>query len=206
MGLGHAGLCKPHGERCFVLFCWLHRAACRILVPWLGIHRTRAPYSGSMGLQPLDHQGSSWRKVLSRGFHVKLGFPSDSIVKNPPANAGASGDAVLIPGSGRSPGGENANPLQYSYQGNPMDRWAWWATVHGVIEGQTRLKWLSTSCKISISRNTSLAAEWRMSSMVEERKEGHCSGPGKKWWWLGPGAGSGDGERCRDLGHVFKEE
>ena len=45
----------------------------------------------------------------------------------------------LIPGSGRSPGGGNGNPLQYSCLGNPMDREAWWATVHGVPKSQTRL-------------------------------------------------------------------
>ena len=54
------------------------------------------------------------------------------MVKNPPANAGASGDMNLILGSGISPGEGNGNPLQYSCQRNPMDRGAWWATVHGV--------------------------------------------------------------------------
>jgi len=41
-------------------------------------------------------------------------------------------DVVSIPLSGRSPGEGNGNPLQYSYLENPMDRGAWWATVHGV--------------------------------------------------------------------------
>ena len=45
----------------------------------------------------------------------------------------------LIPGSGRSPRGRNGNPLQYSGQDNPMDRGAWWATVHGVSKNWTRL-------------------------------------------------------------------
>ena len=56
-------------------------------------------------------------------------FPGGSVVDNPPDN---SGDAGSIPGSGRSPGEGNGNPLQYSCLGNPMDRGAWWATVHGV--------------------------------------------------------------------------
>ena len=51
-----------------------------------------------------------------------------AVLKNPPANAG---DAGSISGLGRSPGGENGNPLQYSCLGNPMDRGAWWATVRG---------------------------------------------------------------------------
>ena len=54
-------------------------------------------------------------------------------VKNPPANAGDAEDAGLIPGSGRSPGGGNGNPLQYSGLQNPMDKGAWWALVHGVV-------------------------------------------------------------------------
>ena len=62
-------------------------------------------------------------------------FPDGSVVKNPLTNAG---DAGLIPGSGRSPGGGNDNPLQYSHLGNPLDRRAWWATVHGVAMSQTR--------------------------------------------------------------------
>ena len=55
------------------------------------------------------------------------GFPGGTVVKNPPANAG---DASLIPGSGRSPGEGNGNPLQYSCLENSMDKGAWWATVH----------------------------------------------------------------------------
>ena len=53
------------------------------------------------------------------------------MVKNLPANAGDMGS---IPGSGRSAGEANGNPLQYSCPGNPMDRGAWWAIVHGVTK------------------------------------------------------------------------
>ena len=56
------------------------------------------------------------------------------MVKNLPANAGDIKHADLILGSGRSPGGEFGNLLQYSYLENPMDRGALWATVHGVAE------------------------------------------------------------------------
>ena len=55
------------------------------------------------------------------------------------ASACNVGDLGSIPGSGRSPGEENGNPLQYSCLENPMDRGAWWATVHGVAKSQTRL-------------------------------------------------------------------
>ena len=57
---------------------------------------------------------------LSAGFH--LSFPGGSVVKNLPGNAGDMGS---IPGLGRSPGGGNGNPLQYSCPENPMDRGAW---------------------------------------------------------------------------------
>ena len=61
------------------------------------------------------------------------------MVKNPPANGGDTRDMGSIPRSGRSPGGGHDNPLQYSCLGNPMDREAWWAIVHGVSKSQTRL-------------------------------------------------------------------
>ena len=66
-----------------------------------------------------------------------MGFPGGSVVKNPPANEGDTGDVGLIPGSGRSLGEGNGNPLQYSCLGNPMDRGAWRATVHGVAKSWT---------------------------------------------------------------------
>ena len=64
------------------------------------------------------------------GFELKFdtSFPGGSVVKNALANAG---DVGLIPGSGRSPGEGNGNPLQYSCLGNPMDRGAGRATVQG---------------------------------------------------------------------------
>ena len=67
-----------------------------------------------------------------------MGFPGGSVVKkkkkNPPANAG---DVGSTPGSERSPREGNGNPLQDSCLGNPMDRGAWKATVHGITKSQT---------------------------------------------------------------------
>ena len=62
------------------------------------------------------------------------------MVKNLPANARGLRDIGSIPGLGRSPGGGHGNPLQHSCLENPMDRGAWWATVHGVAPSQTGLK------------------------------------------------------------------
>ena len=63
------------------------------------------------------------------------------VVKDLPANAGDPRDSSLIPGSGRSPGGGNDYPLQYSCLENPIDREAGQATVHEISKSQT---WLST--------------------------------------------------------------
>ena len=60
------------------------------------------------------------------------------MLKDPPANAGDTRDASLIPGLGRSPGVGNGKPLQYSCLENLMDR-VWWATVHGVPKSPIRL-------------------------------------------------------------------
>ena len=72
---------------------------------------------------------------------IHTGFPDGSVVKNPPANAE---DTSLIPELGRSPGEGNGNPFQYSYLGNPMDRGACQATVHGIAKSRT---WLSNQTK-----------------------------------------------------------
>ena len=66
------------------------------------------------------------------------------VVKNPPAIAGDIRDMGLISGLGRFPGGGHGNPLHYSCLENPMDREAWWATVHRIVKSQTQLKQLST--------------------------------------------------------------
>ena len=69
--------------------------------------------------------------VVRHLFKVIWGFSGGSVVKNPPANAGEAGS---IPRSERSLGERNANQLQYSRLGNPMDRGAWWATVPVVAQ------------------------------------------------------------------------
>ena len=72
---------------------------------------------------------------------MEKGLSGVTVIKNLPAYAGDSG---LIPGSERSPGGGNGNPVQSSCLKNPMDRGAWRATVHGVEKRWTRLKQQST--------------------------------------------------------------
>ena len=79
--------------------------------------------------------------MISCQLNIHVGLPGGSVVKTPPANAG---DAGSQPGSGRSPGEGNGNPLQYSCLRNPMDRGASWATGHGVTKESDTTERLST--------------------------------------------------------------
>ena len=86
------------------------------------------------GLQTMGSQKSDTTERLTHNTQQRMllnGLQMVQLVKNPPANAG---DAGSIPGSGRSPGEGNGNPLQYSCLENSMDREAWWATDHGVAK------------------------------------------------------------------------
>ena len=73
------------------------------------------------------------------------GFPGGSAVENLPVNAGDPGS---IPEWGRSPGGGNGNPLQYSCLENPMDRGAWRPSVHGVEEELDTIQRLNSNSKL----------------------------------------------------------
>ena len=101
--------------------------------------------------------------------HYPVNLPGSSEVKNLPANAGDAGDLGLIPGSGRSPGEGNGNPLQYSCRENPMDRGAWWATVHGVAESDmmeqltthhTPLNYVSSEVKLLFKFIKKIFSQW----------------------------------------------
>ena len=68
---------------------------------------------------------------------MSIGIQAVLVVRKPPANAGDVRDVGLIPGSGRSPGGVNGNPLQYSCLENAMHTGACWAMVHRVVQSWT---------------------------------------------------------------------
>ena len=68
-------------------------------------------------------------------------LPGGAVVKNPAADQGDTGDEGSIPGSGRSPGVGNGKPLQYSCLGKPMNRGAWWVTVHKAAKSWTQLSY-----------------------------------------------------------------
>ena len=81
-----------------------------------------------------ERTGLEPQSILTR--YTGWGWASQvvSVVKNSTTNAGDARNAGWIPGSGRSPGGGQGNPLQYSCLENPMDTEAWWGIVHSVEE------------------------------------------------------------------------
>ena len=92
-------------------------------------------------LDPRCYIPSLLHFLLHSTYHL-LGFPGALDGKESACNAGDPGS---IPGLGRSPGERNSNPLQYSCLGNPMNRGAWQATVHGATKNQTWLRdWAHT--------------------------------------------------------------
>ena len=82
------------------------------------------------------------------------------VVKNPPASAGDIREMGLISGSGRSPGGGHSNPLQYPSLENPMDRGAWWATVHRVTKSWDTTE--VTACTLARERVNILSSDSRI--------------------------------------------
>ena len=124
---------KNTGVGChFLLQCWMNEYPANV-----------SPGKSSLG---------SFSVSVSRGRSLKAdsfihfcacspGLPRwlSGKKKNPPANVGDAGDSSLIPGSGRSPGGGNDNPLQYSCLENPMARGAWQTTPHKKAMSLTRL-------------------------------------------------------------------
>ena len=106
---------------------------------------------------------------------LKQDFPGGSEVK---ASASNTGDLGLIPGLGRSPGEENGNPFQYFCLENPMDREAWWATVHGVAKSRTRLRDLTyweAGASLIVQTVKNLLASGRLRS---DRLSGRSPGEG----------------------------
>ena len=90
------------------------------------------PHRAERGSSPVS--AFQWSRIPN---NRDLGFPGGSAVKESTCNAGTTGDAGLMPESGRSLGGGHDNPLQYSCVGSSMERGAWRVTVHRVAESQT---------------------------------------------------------------------
>ena len=81
-----------------------------------------------MGCGPWGHKESCSSEQL------RTARPGASLGLSGEESAASAGEVGLIPGSGRSPGGGDGNPLQYSCLENPTDRGAWWAMAHEVVK------------------------------------------------------------------------
>ena len=108
---------------------------------------------GNLNVSQFPGKLSQTEHEVRRGLHTSRSgvksntcwrLPSWLSSKESTCCAGDTGDAGSIPELGRSPGGGNSNPLQYSCLENPIDRWAWQAAVHRVAKNWTQLKRLST--------------------------------------------------------------
>ena len=111
-----------------------------------------------------------------------MGFHGGSDGKESACNAGATRDEGSNPGLGRSPVEGLGNPLQYSCLENPMDRGAWWATVHGVTKSWTRLKQLSMHALPAMQ-------ETQVQSLGREDSPGDGSGKPLQYSCLGESQG-----------------
>ena len=105
--------------------------------PWG--HRVEHNNDHAQHIYQSNHYNPSAFLPTSRTWFIIMDWPSliALVAKNLHASAGDVRRMDLIPGSGRSPGGGNGNPLQSSCLENPMDRGAWWATVCGMAKSQT---------------------------------------------------------------------
>ena len=90
-------------------------------------------------------------------------FQAALVVKTLPVKAGDTGDESLFPGSGRSPGGRNANPLQHIHLENSMDWGAWWATIHGGCKESDTTEWAHTHANSNFSKFASCYSDYSIS-------------------------------------------
>ena len=90
-------------------------------------------------------------KVISKQeLWIPMGFPGGASGKEHDCQCRRHRDVGSITGSGRSPGGENNNPLQYSCLENPKDKGSWWDMVYRVTKSQIQVKQLSSSSSMII--------------------------------------------------------
>ena len=128
-----------------ILSQWLYKYGPWTRITWELVrkaHSRTPPQTYLNGLNCVLLKFTCWSPNSSAcrmWLYLEMGFPGGASGKEPPS-AGDVRDAGSIPGLGRSPGGGHGSLLQYSCLENPMDRGAWWATVHEVTKNQTRLR------------------------------------------------------------------
>ena len=123
-------------------------------------------------MTPISSTWSEGNKYLSNGLEM-MGFPGGAVVKNLPMQ---EMDAGLIPGSGRSPGEGNGNPLKYSCLGNPMH--SWWTIVHGVTKSQTTEHACALEMTLFQSKSEAIYKPFPLSKGKERRQ----SVAGRSWY------------------------
>ena len=133
-----------------------------------------------MGYSPWGCKESDTTEQLSVQLGTSLAVHWVSLCASNPGSAG------LIPGSRKSPGEGNGNPLQYSCLENPMDRGAWWATVHGIAKSQTRLRVHACNATLG-SSNPRLRWFISKESACQCRRQGSIP-----VWGRSPGEGNGN--------------
>ena len=134
----------PHPPPCVCRCLGCNRKSSNRAEPGVWGQLKDSELSNNHSVPPL--QGFLWVKDFAK-LPIHWEVHMAPVVKHPAAK---TGDAGLIPESGRSPGEGNGNPLQYSCLGNPMDRGAWWAIVHGVTKSWTQLSnWACMLCSLS---------------------------------------------------------
>ena len=147
----------------------------RNLLSHISLHLRVAIQCSSGQICGAEVRGVSWKgrampkgKLLLSLFleYATLWASQGASGKEPACQCRRLRDASLIPGPGRSPGGGNGSPIQYSCLEDPMDGGAWQATVHGVIENWTRRKWLSI--RVSTWLGVEAVALWQWGSKPED--------------------------------------
>ena len=112
-----------------------------------GLQNLVPPFASLIGFKPMfPIMWPLWILNLPRAGlgSSPLLFLGGASGKEPACNVGDIRDTDSIPGSGRFPGERYGNPLQYSCLENPMERGAWWTTVHEIAKSRTQLKGLGT--------------------------------------------------------------
>ena len=157
-----SGVSKQKDSLSFMLLVH-HGSACWLCSTQFSLQTRQLEESqvGTLLIVVTGERRSEIRRVSCQQSNSPLMSQTFNMVphSHTPGSAGDAGVLGSILGSGKSPGAENDNSLQYSCLGNPVDRGAWWATVHGVTKSQT---WLSMHGHLRPSNHRSQGRKMRL--------------------------------------------
>ena len=142
---------------------WDGWMASRTRWTWAWVNSGRWWWTGRPGvLRFMGSQRVPWATELTELNQRARTSQVVLVVKNPPANAGDTGDMSSVPGLGRSPGGGHGSPLQYSCLENLTNREAWRATIHRAVKSWMWLKRLSVCATKEHSSVQILLYNWNI--------------------------------------------